>query len=396
MNDKKRNSILIVDDQRSNIDALREILSPDYRIYVASSGNDALKVVDEFMPDIILLDIIMPGLDGFAVISALKSSEKTSSIPVIFITGRDSQEAEAKGLSLGAADYIARPFHAPIVKLRVQNQINNLERSAIEKANLNIVLQLQAELVAAKELSEHNRQVAEHANRAKSEFLSRMSHEMKTPMNAIMGMLQIIKMRGVPDNISSYIEEISYSSNDLLELINDVLDITDIEYGTFSLSESAFDLTVAIQEIVKAANHNIAAKMQNFTSNIDNRIPPTLLGDERHFKRVVSNLIANAVKFTPESGDIRLDVSASHESDDMITLKVDVTDNGIGVAQEHHEIIFDLFEQVDGSSTRKHGGIGLGLPLSKSIAIMMGGDIHIESKLGEGAKFTFTCVFRKQ
>jgi len=128
MDRKKKNSILIVDDERSNISTLRSILSPDYAVYASSDGPDAITTAEEFMPDVILLDIIMPDMDGYAVINELKNSDKTKNIPVIFITGLDNADAEEKGLALGAADYIIKPFHSPIVKMRVHNQIKLLEQ----------------------------------------------------------------------------------------------------------------------------------------------------------------------------------------------------------------------------------------------------------------------------
>jgi len=394
MSHDNKKSILIVDDERSNISTLRAILGPEYTIYASKDGHDALETAHEFLPDVILLDIIMPNMDGFEVITELKKSLKTHDIPVIFITGLTSIEDEEKGLSLGAADYIHKPFHASIVKIRVKNQMDIIERYKIEK-DLNVVLKLQAELVAAKELAEHNGKMAEHASRVKSEFLARMSHEMRTPMNAIMGMLQVIKMRGAPDNIKQYVDKLDVSSAHLLTIIDDLLDISGMLYGSFKLQEDVFDFNALISDIADNAKRNAQEKQQVFITDINPSIPSALIGDEKNLRRVLFNILINAVKFTPEHGEIDLNVCILDDTADTITIEIDVKDNGMGMSSEQQEMLFELFEQVDGSNTRKFSGIGIGLPLSRSIARMMGGDITVKSDIGDGAKFTLTCVFKK-
>jgi len=130
MSDEKKYSVLIVDDERSNIRVLNSILNPDYTVYAASDGRDAIEAAEEFLPDVILLDIIMPDMDGYDVVFRLKSSEKTKDIPVIFITGLDGKEDKKKGIALGASDYIAKPFIASTVKIKIKNQISLLEQNA--------------------------------------------------------------------------------------------------------------------------------------------------------------------------------------------------------------------------------------------------------------------------
>ena len=554
-----KNSVLVVDDEPANIIALTNILSSEYSVSAAKSGTNAIKAAMELLPDVILLDVLMPDMDGYEVIAELKNTESTRNIPVIFVTGLDNKEAEKKGLGLGAADYIPKPFGSDIVKLRVQNQlkivnhtralaeqlrqqalmtkianafltdghidslftdtlrmvgefmdiaqvllykyeiddntlicqsewikpelnmeprvgdklelkepmlsvINGLlsnnernlclhsndlffkeamkpyrksfhnyittpivikgelyalldfsreddgrrwnesevnlailvssvfsgvfERNAIEH-NLNVVLKLQADLVAAKE---H----AEHSSRAKSEFLARMSHEMRTPMNAIIGLMEVIKMPKVPaENVKEYLNEIDIASHRLLNLINDVLDVSGMEYGTFKLSDSVFDVGAMVQDILQATNYIASEKQQTLNFNVDPAIPASLTGDGKHLKQVITALLANAVKFTPKQGEICFAARLLDEDNGIITLQIEVSDNGIGISTEQQDKLFDLFEQVDGGSTRKHGGIGIGLALSKRIIEMMGGKIWVDSELGKGAKFTFTCKLHK-
>jgi signal transduction histidine kinase/CheY-like chemotaxis protein len=509
MSKQKRSNILIIDDERANIIALTNILNTEHNVYATVDSRESLEAAEEIMPDVILLDILMPEMDGYDVIAELKKSEKAKDIPVIFITGLDSIEAEEKGLALGAADYIMKPFHSVIVKLRVLNQIKLVERlrqqslmakishsflsdapidllfaetlrmvgefmdisqvllyrveedgysricknewihpdldaetlksekfekletpifikgevcaalefsryddgqewseseidlavlvasifsgvferNAIEH-DLNVVLDLKTELITAKEN-------AEHLSRAKSEFLSRMSHEMRTPMNAIVGMLQIAERRGVPKNMENIYAEINTASNTLIRLIDDVLDMSGMEYGTFKLSESVFDAGEMLRVIIQTAEYNTSLKQQTFKFSIDPAIPTELAGDERRLKQVIGNHIANAIKFTPEHGEICLDARVLNEKDGIVTLQFEISDNGIGISKEQQANLFKIFEQGDGSNRRKHSGIGIGLALSKRVAEMMDGDIHVESELGKGARFRFTCKMKK-
>jgi len=395
MSNVKKKSVLIVDDERTNISTLKTMLSSEYNIYASSDGEEAIDTAEEFIPDVILLDIIMPEMDGYEVITALKKSEKTRNIPVIFITGLDSTEAEEKGLTLGAADYITKPFHSAIVLMRVKNQINLIERFRIEH-DLNDVLKLQSDLIAAKKLAEHNREIAEHSNRAKSEFLSRMSHEMLTPLNVIIGMMEVIMMQNIPENIELYINETNNASNDLHRLINDVLDLSGIEYGLLKLTNSMFEINTMFKDVLQAAGYKASKKQQEIISYIDPAIPVSLMGDEKHLKQVIENLLANAIKFTPEQGVINFESRVLHDRNNgSITLQITVSDNGIGISKEQQDKLFLIFEQVDGSNTREYGGIGIGLALSKRIIEMMGGKIWVESELDKGAKFYFTCNLQK-
>jgi len=201
MDEQKRKSVLIVDDEKSNIIVLTNILSAEYKIFAVKDSREAVKVAEENMPDVILLDIIMPEMDGYDVIAALKNSKKAKDIPVIFITGLNNNEAEEKGLALGAVDFIPKPFSPIVVKLRVENQIK----------------------LAAKER-------LEYMNRVRGEFLSRMSHEMLNPMNVIIGMTQVIKMQSIPNEIKGHVDEIDTASNNLLKMVNELLDVSNMEY----------------------------------------------------------------------------------------------------------------------------------------------------------------------
>ena len=385
MEKTKKNTILVVDDEQLVIQTLVEILSSEYTVLVEKGGIEAIDKAKRLLPDVILLDIIMPEMDGYDVITVLKSNEETKDIPVIFITGLGDDYSEEKGLSLGAADYMVKPFKPGIVKLRVRNQIKIIERNAIE-SNLNVVLKLQSELVAAKEQ-------AEHSSRVKGEFLSRMSHEMRTPLNAITGMTRLMKMR--PDRAKECLEEIENATSHLLGMINDVLDISGMEYGAIKLYETEFSFRAMVEGVLKETAGFSEAKVQQISTHIDDSVPEILIGDEKRLEQILICLLSNAIKFTPDSGEINIKARITGEDDKKCTVEVTVEDNGIGISKEEQKGIFDIFEQVDGSNKREHDGIGVGLALSKRIIEMMGGRIIVISEPSKGSTFRFTCILRK-
>ena len=365
---ESKNSILIVDDDKSNLLYLNHILSADYTIYTARSAGEALERANEYSPDLILLDIVMPDMDGYEALSVLKASEKTIDIPVIFITGLSEYADEEKGLSLGAADYISKPFSPQIVKLRVENQLKiiNQTRLIIEK------------------------ETAERSSRAKSEFLSRMSHEMRTPMNAIIGMTKLAQNTFDHDKISGYLIKVDSASRNLLQLIDDVLDIADIQEGKLSLSISEFHFTAMLQGVFDEMRLFFDAKHQLFTYDIDSAIAEILLCDEIRLAQVVKNLLSNASKFTADHGSIQLKAFALDSTDGQLTVQVEITDTGIGISEEQQKNLFVVFEQADGGISRKYDGAGLGLYICKCITDMMSGAIWVESEPYKGSKFAFT------
>ena len=385
MSEPEKHSVLIVDDELIVVQALSDMLGRDYTIYVSRDGNDAIEKAKRIVPDIIILDIVMPDLDGYDVLRILKESDKTKDIPVICITGLDEIYAEEKALAMGAADYITKPLHAPIVKMRIKNQISISERNAIE-SNLNVVLKLQEELVAAKEQ-------AEQSNRAKSEFLSRMSHEMRTPMNAIIGMLGLIKMR--PEKSEKYLSEIDIASKHLMRLITDVLDISGMEHGVIKLDEAEFILKEMLETVINETKIYSDMKQQVIINKTKPAMPTMLIGDKKRISKIISCLLSNAVKFSPDKGEIIFEATIEDEDTEKCVLRVEVSDKGEGIPKEQQSCLFHIFEQADGSHTRKHGGIGIGLALSKKLVDKMDGNIWVESEPGEGAKFIFTCKLRK-
>ncbi|MCL2865816.1 MAG: response regulator [Lachnospiraceae bacterium] len=230
------------------------------------------------------------------------------------------------------------------------------------------------------------------ASRAKGDFLSNMSHEMRTPMNAIIGMTMVGKTAVSIEKKNEAFEKIEGASKHLLGVINDVLDMSKIEANKLELSDCEFNFEETIRKVINVINFSIEAKQQHIYIQIDHAIPHHLIGDNQRLAQVVTNLLSNAVKFTPEGGTIILAAKLLEEKEDVCHIEMRVSDTGIGISQENQERLFRSFEQAEASTTRKFGGTGLGLAISKRICELMEGSISVESELGKGS--TFTCEFK--
>ena len=236
---------------------------------------------------------------------------------------------------------------------------------------------------------------AEQASLAKTNFLSNMSHEMRTPMNAIIGMTAIGTMATDIERKDNALKKIKDASSHLLGVINDILDMSKIEANKFSLSATEFVFERMIQRVVDVINFRVDEKRQTLTIHIEPAIPRKLYGDEQRLAQVIANLLTNAIKFTPDEGSIHLDASLESEKNGVCKLLIKVKDTGIGINEEQLGRLFTAFEQAEASTSRKYGGTGLGLVISRSIVEMMDGAIWVESKLNQGSTFHFTvCMVR--
>ncbi|MDR0855024.1 MAG: response regulator [Christensenellaceae bacterium] len=233
---------------------------------------------------------------------------------------------------------------------------------------------------------------ANDANRAKSDFLANMSHEIRTPLNAIIGMSQIAKgAQADADKIKYCINKIEESSTHLLGLINDILDMSKIEADKFDLSLTPFVFEKMLARVTDIVRFKLEEKNILFNIDIDKSLPPVIVGDEQRIAQVIMNLLSNAVKFTPVNGYITLTVrDLDTEQCGVHKLQISLCDSGIGISPEQKAKLFSPFVQADGSITRKFGGTGLGLVISKKIVEKCGGDIWVNSELGKGSEFVFT------
>ena len=511
MEGSAKKAILIIDDEKSNILFLNKVLSADYEIYTALDGFKGIERANELLPDLILLDILMPTIDGYGVFSELRESEKTKDIPVIFITGLSGGAEETKGLALGAEDYLSKPFNDEVVRLRVRNQLNitaekKTERIRSENERIKALLDTspiachlwnrdirpfdcneeavrllkmkskqeflekfeitspeyqpdgsktcekralyinkafnegkckyewehrasdgtpiptEVSLVRVafgddyavagyvRDMREHKRMMEEieknqnllkataaeladalentqKANDAKSDFLASMSHEMRTPLNAIIGLsgLSLEDNRLDPETRMN-LEKINSSGEMLLSIVNDILDISKIEAGRMDLIEVDYDVPSLINDTVTQNILRIGEKPIEFKLNITRDLFAKLHGDELRAKQIMNNLLSNAIKYT-EEGTVELSFICERKDGDVwVTIKV--SDTGIGIRSADIADMFKDFTQLDVMFNRKKEGSGLGLPITKNLVEMMKGSIEVESEYGKGSVFT--------
>lgn len=236
---------------------------------------------------------------------------------------------------------------------------------------------------------------AQAASVAKSSFLSNMSHEIRTPMNAIIGMTTIGKSSQDIKKKDYAFKKIEDASNHLLSVINDVLEMSKIESGKFELYSHSFEFRNIINGTVDILGLNIEKKNLKLEIDIDEAIPKYIIGDELRLTQIITNLLTNAIKFTPNDGFIKLKAKCLCGNNNLEkVMQIEVADSGIGISKEQQPRLFDAFVQADAGTTRSFGGTGLGLAITKRIVEAMGGQIFIESELGKGAKFIFTILFK--
>lgn len=492
--------ILAVDDDPNALHALAQALQHEAELLVATNGRDALRLAySQPPPALILLDVMLPDMDGYEICKRLKADAATAVMPIIFITAQDGMGSEETGLVLGAVDYITKPFYPPIVRARVRNHLarvraettartlanrlqsithtamdaiigidhhgqvnfwnpaatalfgyredearawplhdlitperlraqadagfrrflqsgdgpligNVYETVALSKEGEEFPVELslsgyqsqgqwnavgivrdirdrkahEAALLAAKH-------AAEEATAAKSRFLSVISHEMRAPLQGIIGMAELLATSDLRPEAERFAQTICTSGDALHRLISDILDFSKIEAGRLRLETMDFDLHQVIDEWTAGMAVQAANKGLEFTVVMGPKLPRSWRGDWHRLRQILTNLASNAIKFTHHGG-VHLHVSVdAHGSESTVpgnsSLHIQVRDSGIGIPADKLDGLFEEFVQVDASTSRRYGGTGLGLAISRQLARLMGGDITVSSILGSGTNF---------
>ncbi len=520
MAEKKKINILAVDDREENLLTIENILdSTDINLVKAHSGNEALAMMFDYDFALVLLDVQMPGMDGFETAELMRGSEKTRHIPIIFITAINKEKKHIfRGYDAGAVDYLFKPIEPEILQskvsvftdlyrqrntledltLKLENTISELLKSRemlktseekyrdiFENANEGIFILSQGRIIfhnpktsliltgktsdihnqlfmdfvhpefraslqnehferLGKEITDHKievkiivsatdikwveinsvvinwegqfsllnfisdiserkkaeeemrraRKLAEQASRTKSEFLANMSHEIRTPLNGIIGMTELALMGHLDEELKERIEAVKFSGESLLDIINDILDISKIEAHKLELDLVEFSLRDVIEKVLRPLSSKTSGKGIELILDIANGVPNYFHGDPVRLRQVLFNLIGNAIKFT-EKGEVKLGVKLVEEEDRFARIEFAISDTGIGIPEDKMSNLFKSFSQADSSTSRKFGGTGLGLAISKSLVELMKGNIKVKSVFNAGSVFTFDVLLEK-
>ncbi len=350
-------SILVVDDQAVNISLLERMLRGAGYTSIASTmdPHEVCELQRRNRYCLILLDLQMPGMDGFQVMEGLKDIEKDDYLPVLVITAQPGHKLRA--LQAGAKDFISKPFDLAEVLTRVRNMLE-VRLLHLESKN---------------------------ANHLKDEFLATVSHELRTPLNAILGWARMLGANQLPpDRAEHAVAVIERNAAALAHLIDDLLDVSRIAAGTLQLAPQPVDLAAVAQAALDTVRPLAVARNVHLAFSPDLLAVETVSGDAGRLQQVIWNLLANAIKFTPDGGCVGLFIAPSTDH-----MEVRVVDTGQGISPVFLPHVFERFRQADSATTQRHTGLGLGLAIVRQLVELHGGTVHAASQ-GEGRGATFT------
>ena len=381
--------ILIVDDLIENLISLEAILDDfDIEFVRASSGFDALKLSQKEEFALVILDVQMPGMNGYETLEMMRQRKKTRYLPVIFVSAIHQSDLHIiKGIETGAVDFIPKPIIPDILKGKVRVFLDLY----LQREKLNDLL-IEMEKVNMSLKIAKNR--AEEATRTKSMFLANMSHEIRTPLNGVIGISKLLQKSGLNMEQQDLINIITSSGENLLMIINDILDFSKIEQGKVKFESINFELQELVENVYQLMKFRAFEKGIEFNYTIAENVPAKLIGDPLRINQIILNLVNNAIKFT-EKGSVELIVEPFSKNEIKTELLFRVVDTGIGISENGQKMLFKEFSQSEDFISRQYGGTGLGLSISKNLVSLMNGEINVKSELGKGSEFWFRLPIKE-
>lgn len=366
-----KNRILIVDDNEENLSVLgNHLINNNYSVQFAENGKTALKAINHKLPDLILLDISMPDLSGFEVCKILKSDDKTKEIPIIFLTAHNETEEIVNGFTLGAVDYITKPYNKIELLSRVKTHIElKKSKDLLKKQNIEL-----------KEL-----------NATKDKFFSIISHDLRSPYNAILGFSKLahekLKNKNY-DKLEKYCELIHDSSLQSFKLLNNLLQWSRLQTGKIDFQPILLFVKSEVNDVLELLKASYIDKNINLKISISDDIK--IFADQLMLQTIIRNLISNSIKFTHEGGQITISAKIVNKN-----TEITVSDTGIGIEKENIDKLFRIDTEFTSKGTNKETGTGLGLILCNEFIEIHKGKIWVESEVNKGSKFIFNLPLKQ-
>ena len=391
--DLQRPRILAIDDTPANLLVLATALSSRFTFQLASNGADGLLLAAANPPDLVLLDVMMPGMNGYEVCRHMKADPLLHLIPVIFVTALTDAGSEMSGLELGASDYITKPINVDIAFQRINNMLEReslrhqceIQRDELER----VVVERTRALQAANAQLQADKSAANAASQAKSIFLANVSHELRTPLNAVLGMATLIQRNPTHASTPDKADKILTAGRSLLGMVESLLEISSKEGDATLEAAMPFDVRALLQDLATAYAAHAARKGLRLMVEAAADVPASLSGRSRRMREILEPLIDNAIKFSA-SGVITLRAEMAATTDAGARLGLLVRDQGVGISADKLPQVFEAFAMADDTSTRSRGGAGLGLTLARRLAERAGGELGADSTPGQGSCFRLT------
>ena len=385
--------ILVVDDEPDLELLIRQrfrhkIRNKEVVFDFAHNGFQALEKLgnQENVFDMILTDINMPEMDGLTLLEKLK--EQFSNHKAVVVSAYGDMENIRIAMNRGAFDFVTKPIDFTDLETTIDKTISEIRfirkgEEAQKQLKITILEKEQAQMEKMK---------AEHSEKFKQQFLANMSHEIRTPMNSVLGLSNLLIKTKLDEQQKKYLNVIKKSSENLLVIINDILDLSKIEAGKLDFEKISFSLEDAVDTAYHTLLFKAEEKNLEFNIIIEEGTPKALVGDPTRLNQILINIAGNAIKFT-ETGSVKIEIKELEKQDNLSTIRFSIIDTGIGIAEDNISKIFESFSQASSDITRRFGGTGLGLTISRQLIELQGGIINVTSKLGTGTNFQFTIPY---